>query len=246
MVGVFVIAGDDRRAGRHPPGRAGPAEQGSGKLSGPLRTASDILSGFPSIVLGYVGYVALVVGLHWGFSLLAGGHHPLDHGDPLHRQDDRELAAPGARPATGRAPRPSACRRATACARSCSRARCPASSPGSCSRWPSPAARPRRSSTRPASPPALPHSLTHAQFPYLTYVVFTVYNDRSEANYHALLRRRPHSGGDRAPPPGGQPDHRGDGPSATPRARAPHACPRRRRRLLANEPLLDGGLLPSE
>ena len=71
MVGVFVIAGTiGVFAGIHLAEMARP-NRFSGRVSGPLRTASDILSGFPSIVLGYVGYVALVVGLHWGFSLAA-------------------------------------------------------------------------------------------------------------------------------------------------------------------------------
>jgi phosphate transport system permease protein len=70
MVGVLIIAGTiGVLAGIHLAELARPRR--NGKASGGfLRTASDVLSGFPSIVLGYVGYVALVVGLHWGFSLL--------------------------------------------------------------------------------------------------------------------------------------------------------------------------------
>jgi phosphate transport system permease protein len=70
MLGVLIIAGTTGvLAGIHLAELAKPRRNGK-PSGGLLRTASDVLSGFPSIVLGYVGYVALVVGLHWGFSLL--------------------------------------------------------------------------------------------------------------------------------------------------------------------------------
>ncbi len=70
MVGVFIIAGSiGVLAGLHLAEMAKTRKNGK-PGGGFLRTASDVLSGFPSIVLGYVGYVALVVGLHWGYSLL--------------------------------------------------------------------------------------------------------------------------------------------------------------------------------
>jgi phosphate transport system permease protein len=70
MLGVLIMAGTTGvLAGIHLAELAKPRRNGK-PSGGLLRTASDVLSGFPSIVLGYCGYVALVVGLHWGFSLL--------------------------------------------------------------------------------------------------------------------------------------------------------------------------------
>jgi phosphate transport system permease protein len=70
MFGVLIVAGTiGVLAGIHLAELARPRK--SGKPSGTLlRLAVEVLSGFPSIVLGYVAYVALVVGLGWHFGIL--------------------------------------------------------------------------------------------------------------------------------------------------------------------------------
>ncbi|MGH9078187.1 MAG: PstA family ABC transporter permease [Acidimicrobiales bacterium] len=65
LLGVLVVAGTVGVAAGIWLAELAPPRTGS-----VLRFLSEVLSGSPSIVIGYVGYVALVVGLHWQEGLL--------------------------------------------------------------------------------------------------------------------------------------------------------------------------------
>jgi phosphate transport system permease protein len=47
------------------------SEYGHNKLGGTIRFLSDVLTGTPSIVLGYFSYIVFIISLGWGFSALA-------------------------------------------------------------------------------------------------------------------------------------------------------------------------------
>jgi phosphate transport system permease protein len=67
LLGVLVIAGTvGVGAGIYL------AEYATGRTERVLRFYSEVLAGMPSILIGYVAYVTLVVQFHWGYSLLAG------------------------------------------------------------------------------------------------------------------------------------------------------------------------------
>jgi phosphate transport system permease protein len=185
MVGVFLIAGTvGVLAGIHLAELAKPRRNGKAS-GGPLRLASDVLAGFPSIVLGYVGYVALVVGLHWSFSLLPAliilsimvvpyiaktTENSLRQVPTGYREGAEALGMSmgyGLRKVVLKSALPGIVTGLLlAVAIACGETAPLIYTAGFSS--------------------TVPHSLTHAQFPYLTYVVFNFYNSaQNQAHYLA-------------------------------------------------------------
>lgn len=67
LLGVLIVAGTIGIAAG-----AYLSEYATGRPRTVLRFLSEVLAGMPSIVIGYIGYITLVVSFHWQFSLAAG------------------------------------------------------------------------------------------------------------------------------------------------------------------------------
>jgi phosphate transport system permease protein len=74
IVGTFVLSGGALIIGVPIGVGAGIylAEFGTGSFGFVVRFLSDVLTGIPSIVLGYFAYITMIIGLGWQFSALAG------------------------------------------------------------------------------------------------------------------------------------------------------------------------------
>jgi len=74
IVGTFVLSGGALIIGVPIGVGAGIylAEFGTGSFGNVVRFLSDVLTGIPSIVLGYFAYITMIIGLGWQFSALAG------------------------------------------------------------------------------------------------------------------------------------------------------------------------------
>lgn len=70
MAGVLVLAGSLGVLAGIFLAELAPVTAHRWSVAGILRSATDVLAGVPSITLGFVGYLALVLALHWGLSLL--------------------------------------------------------------------------------------------------------------------------------------------------------------------------------
>ncbi len=74
IVGTFVLSGGALILGVPVGVGAGIylSEFGGGPFGALVRFVADVLTGIPSIVLGYFSYITMVIGLGWQFSALAG------------------------------------------------------------------------------------------------------------------------------------------------------------------------------